>query len=221
MKYYPVNLDVRDKKCLVVGGGEVGAGKAETLSACGADVTVLSPAFSERCRNLTSGNVRLFEKRYAREDIDGVFLVFAATDDTLLNRTIKQHAEEKNILCNIADWPDGSSFILPASVCRGDLLLTVSTAGKSPAVAKRIRRALEEEFGPEYETLLTLMGRIREKLLQRQRDPAVHRQQFNALLDSNLLDLIGKEDKTAIDRILKTILGDGFEFENLMAQEGV
>jgi len=221
MKYYPVNLDVRDKKCLVVGGGEVGARKAETLSACGADVTVLSPVFSERCRRLEPEGVRLSGKRYAREDLDGAFLVFAATDDSGINRAVKQDADEQNILCSIADWPDGSGFTLPAAVTRGDLLLTVSTGGKSPAVAKRIRRALEKEFGPEYETLLTLMGRIREKLLQQKRDPAAHKQQFNALLDSGLLDLIGKEDKTAIDRLLKTILGDGFEFDNLMAREDV
>ena len=221
MKYYPVNLDVRDKKCLVIGGGEVGARKAETLAACGADVTVLSPAFSERCRSLESRRVRLSGKPYAKEDLAGVFLVFAATDDASLNRTIKEHAEERNILCNIADWPDGSGFTLPACVSRGDLLLTVSTAGKSPAVAKRIRRALEEQFGPEYETLLVLMGRIREKLLEKRRDPAAHKQQFNTLLDSGLLGLIGKGDKPAVDHLLKEVLGEGFEFDNLMAQEGV
>ena len=221
MKYYPVNLDVRDKKCLVIGGGGVGARKAETLAACGADVTVLSPAFSERCRSLESRGVRLSGKPYAKEDLAGVFLVFAATDDASLNRTIKEHAEERNILCNIADWPDGSAFTLPACVSRGDLLLTVSTAGKSPAVAKRVRRALEEQFGTEYETLLVLMGRIREKLLGQRRDPAAHKQQFNTLLDSGLLDLIGKGDKPAVDNLLKEVLGEGFEFDNLMAQEGV
>lgn len=221
MKYYPVNLDVRDKKCLIIGGGEVGARKAETLSACGADVTVLSPVFSERSRHLESRGVRLSEKRYSREDLDGAFLVFAATDDPGLNRTIRRDANEQNILCNIADWPEGSSFTLPARVSRGDLVLTVSTAGKSPAVAKRIRRELESNFGPEYETLLVLMGRIREKLLQRDRDPAGHKQQFNALLDEGLLNLIGKGDKTAIDHLLRQVLGDGFQFDNLMGQEGV
>ncbi|MFO7753842.1 MAG: bifunctional precorrin-2 dehydrogenase/sirohydrochlorin ferrochelatase [Desulfobacteraceae bacterium] len=221
MRYYPANLDVKGKSCLVVGGGEVGARKAKTLAACGADVTVLSPEFSERCSRLEAEGVRLLCRKYSKEELDGVFLVFAATDDPCLNRTIKQDADEKTTLCNIADWPEGSGFVLPAVVSRGDLVLTVSTGGRSPALAKKIRQKLETEFGPEYETMLILMGRIRDRLLSRARDPETHKHQFRELIDRGLLTLIIQGNKTEIDNLLKSVLGDGFEYDDLMTEEGV
>ena len=135
MRYYPVHLDIKNQNCLVVGGGGVGTRKVKTLLECGARVTVVSPDPSQQLAKLASeGSITLTQRIYRSADLDGMFLVIGATDDENLNQQISTDAEKSNILCNIADRPEVCNFILPSIVRRGDLVITISTSGKSPAL---------------------------------------------------------------------------------------
>ena len=145
MEYYPVNLDIKKRKCLVVGGGRVGTRKVLTLLDCGARVTVVSPDAKEKLIELAnSGAITLEKRQYRETDLDGIFLVIGTTDDEELNHQISIAAEKHNMLCNIADRPKVCNFILPSIVNRGDLTISISTSGKSPALAKKLRMELEE-----------------------------------------------------------------------------
>jgi precorrin-2 dehydrogenase/sirohydrochlorin ferrochelatase len=151
--------------------------------------------------------------------MEGIFLAFAATDDAALNRRIQKDALACRALCNIADQPDLCDFILPAVVQQGDLALAITTAGQSPALAKRLRRELTDQFGPEYARLTELMGAIRQRLLSEGHDPKGHRKIFNALLDSDLLGMLRADRKDAIDTLLVETLGPGYHLGNLMAAQ--
>ena len=217
MRYYPVSLDIKNRKCLVVGGGGVGTRKVVTLIDCGAKVTVISPVVRGNLLELADSGLIILKKRPYREtDLDGMFLVIGTTDDEELNRQISIDAEKFNMLCNIADRPKVCNFILPSIVNRGDLTISISTSGKSPALAKRLRIELEEQFGNEYAELLLLMGAIREKLLSKKHEPEAHKQLFEKLISRGLLDMIHGNRKDEIDSLLCEVLGEGFRFDELM-----
>jgi len=217
MRYYPVNLDVQNQQCLVVGGGSVGERKVKTLVECGARVTVVTPVATEALQAMASkGEIELQIKAYEPSDLHGKFLVIGATDNEEVNQQVSHDAAEWQLLCNIADRPAVCNFVLPAIVRQGDLLLAISTSNKSPAVARRLRQSLEKDFGPEYATLLKLMGAIRGQRLAQDKSPEAHRRVFVHLLDRGLLDMIRESQTGDIDGLLEEILGEGFIWEELM-----
>jgi precorrin-2 dehydrogenase / sirohydrochlorin ferrochelatase len=217
MRYYPVNLDIRGRRCLVVGGGRVGARKVKTLVDCGAVVTVVSPAIVPAIAKLADSQIIDLKKRpYQTNDLEGMFLVIGATDDEALNRHIHADAEQRNLLCNIADRPEICNFTLPAIVRRGDFMMAISTAGKSPAFAKHMRKQLETQFGPEYGKLLDLMGAIRRRLLAEAHEPEAHKPLFESLIAGDLLALIKAGDIARIDALLDQVLGPGYGYRQLM-----
>ncbi len=216
MKYYPVNIDIRNKKCLVVGGGSVGARKALTLLKAGAATTIVSMEFSTEFKDIKAMGAILVEKEYEKDDLENIFLVIGATDNARLNRKISCHAEKKGILCNIADLPGKSDFILPSIIDRGDLMITISTSGKSPALAKKIRQDLDGQFGREYGQFLVLMGAIRKRLLLQNHAPDEHRIIFKQLIQSDLLQAIRNKDQIKADLILEKLLGKNYTYENLV-----
>jgi precorrin-2 dehydrogenase/sirohydrochlorin ferrochelatase len=217
MKYYPVCLDIKNRPCLVVGGGQVGTRKVKTLLDCGATVTVVSPEVTEELAALSrQGRIQLHQREYCSADLACVFLVIGATDDEQLNRTIHKDAEQAQRLCNIADQPHLCNFILPSIISQGDLTITISTSGKSPAFAKHLRRQLQDRFGPEYDLFLQLMGAIRKKLLAAEHAPEVHKPIFEKLIQSDLLDKIKKKDIQAVDKLLAELLDETFHYHDLM-----
>jgi len=217
LKYFPVFLDINARNCLVIGGGSVGTRKALALVESGANVTVISPAVTDTLKSLARrGTINLKTRTYCSADMEGMFLVFGATNQETLNRQIYQDAERLNMLCNIADRPAVCNFILPATVKRGDLVIAISTSGKSPAFAKELRKHLETQFGDEYATLLTLMGGIRSLLLKEKHAPEEHKPIFNRIIQSGIIDLIKADKKEEIDTLLRIILGDGYKFDDLM-----
>jgi len=216
MKYYPVFLDIKDKDCLVIGGGAVGVRKALTLEKCGARVKVVSDRFSAPLEGLRKSSVCLEEKKYDKEDLKGMFLVFAATNNADLNQEIKKEASRLHIVCNVADDPDSSDFILPSTVERGDLIVAVSTSGSSPAMAKKIRQELEIYFGPEYEEFLLLMGNIRKQLLLSGHAPDEHKKIFHALIERGGLKLIREKNEIKINKVLSDILGGNYSYQDLV-----
>ncbi len=219
MKYYPVNLDIRNRKCLVVGGGAVGTRKVMTLLDCGAKVTVVSTDVAEKLQELSDNDIIKLKKRpFQISDLDEMFLVMGATDNQEINREIHSEAERLGVLCNIADRPEDCNFILPAIVNRGDLIIAISTSGKSPAFAKKIRKDLERVFGTEYAEFLKLMGEIRNKLLSEDHEPEAHKHLFEKLIQRNLVKMIKDRDIAAVNSLLFEILGEGYIFDELMAK---
>ncbi|UCD80188.1 MAG: bifunctional precorrin-2 dehydrogenase/sirohydrochlorin ferrochelatase [Desulfobacterales bacterium] len=217
MRYYPIHLDIQDRNCLVVGGGGVGTRKVMALLNCGANVTVVSPNISEKLRDLAgSPSLKLKQRPYQSSDLDGMFLVIGATDDETLNRRISSDAERRSTLCNIADRPEVCNFILPSIVQRDDLVITISTSGRSPALAKKLRQSLETQFGEEYGVFLRLMGGIRKKLLSQSHEPEAHKPIFEQLINSDLTLLIKQGKTVEIDALLFNILGEGYKFDELI-----
>ena len=217
MKYYPINLNVNNKNCLVVGGGSVGARKVLTLLKCKAITTVVSPKFSDAFDDLEKQGVILKKREYTENDLINVFLVIGATDNSELNLKISREAKQKGILCNIADNPKNSDFILPSMVEREDLLITISTAGKSPALTKTIRKVLEKEFGDEYGDFLIIMGRIREILIFENHAPDEHKIIFRELIQGELLNMIKEKDYEKADILLRGLLKKDINCQNLLS----
>lgn len=217
MRYYPINLDVQDRECLVVGGGGVGERKVKTLLECGALVTVVTTDATESLQALASeGRIDLKTRAYEPSDMEGKFLVIGATNSEEVNEKISKDAQERGLLCNIADRPAACTFVLPAIVRQGELLIAISTSNKSPAVARRIRQTLEQEFGPEYSVLLNLMGAIRQKLLSESKSPEAHKRIFEQLLDEGLLEMIRENRTQDVDGLLQDVLGKGYAWKELM-----
>lgn len=218
MKYYPINLDIRNRNCLVVGAGQVGTRKVKGLIDCGAVVTVVSLQATQTVLRLAQDRqISLYQREYQSTDMQDRFLVIGATDDEALNRQIHADAQQQKVLCNIADRPAICNFILPAVVQRGDLIITASTSGQSPAFAKRLRKELQQSYGDEYARFLALMGAIREKLLQEAHEPEAHKPLFEALIDGGLIAAVKREDVDAIDKLLHTILGSDYSYMALMS----
>jgi len=221
MKYYPVNLDIKKRKCLIIGGGSVGTRKVIRLVECGAHVTVVSPEVTGKLTSFADeGRIVLKKRSYQSSDLEGMFLVIGASDNKELNRQISEDARRCNIMCNIVDLPEACDFILPSLVSRGDLLIAISTSGKSPAFAKKLRRNLETEYGEEYAGFLKLMGAIRKKLLSKKHAPEVHRDLFERLIDKGVLEMIKKLEVDNINAVLFEAFGEGYEFIELMQSDG-
>ena len=220
MRYYPVNLDVQNRECLVVGGGSVGERKIKTLLECGARVTVITTRANERIQVLSSeGHIDLKTRGYESSDLEGKFLVVGATDTEEVNEKISKDAASRGLLCNIADRPAACNFVLPAVLQQGNLVIAVSTSNKSPAVARWVRRTLEKEFGPEYATLLNLMGAIRQSFLSTGKSPEAHKRTFERLLDKGLLDMIRDNRIKDVDSLLNHVLGKGYRWDDLIKTE--
>ena len=201
----------------MVGGGSVGTRKVGSLLACGAAVTVVGLEISEKLSVLAGKNNLIIESRsYRPSDLDGMFLVIGATDNRDLNRRIGRDAGRRGMLCNIVDQPESCSFILPAVVRRGDLTISISTSGRSPALSKKLRKALEKQFGEEYADFLHLMGAIRHQLLSRSLAPESHKAIFEELIHSGLFDLVRDRRTGEIDRLLQRVLGSTYRYADLM-----
>ena len=216
MHYYPIFLKVENRPCLVVGGGEVGARKVKTLLNCGASVALVSPEVVDWLKKkIRDGVVDLVGNHYEENQLEGCFLVIAATDDLELNSQIAKDAERRGLLCNVVDYPQEGNFILPALIQRGALTLAISTSGKSPALARQIRQDLEQRFGVEYADFLAIMGAVRSRLLRESQDSRSNKEKFDGLVKSELLELVRRRDFRAVDSILQKVLGSDYSLKEL------
>ncbi|MFC1823898.1 bifunctional precorrin-2 dehydrogenase/sirohydrochlorin ferrochelatase [Thermodesulfobacteriota bacterium] len=217
MPYYPVFLDLRGRKVLVVGGGEVAQRKVDTLLQFGAEVYIVSRELSSRLSDYEkTDRVKVLGPEFHEDHLEGSFLVIAATDDPDLNHLIGEKAKEQGLLINAVDQPVDCNFIVPSILSRGDLLIAVSTSGKSPALAKKIRKKLEKDFGSEYGLFLILMGHLREEILSRGLPLDENRRIFHELVDSNILDSIGNKDWEEVSSIIDSILDMEISREDVM-----
>jgi siroheme synthase-like protein len=166
--YYPVSLDIKGKRCIVVGGGEVARRKVEVLVNHGAQVLVISPVVCPELVELgKQKGVPVLEREYKAGDLKGAFIAIAATDDNETNKKVVSEARDGCILVNVVDDAQQSDFIVPSYLQRGDITIAVSTGGKSPALARKLRLRLESEFGDEYGLLAGVISDVRNELKRR------------------------------------------------------
>ena len=171
--YFAAFLDLRGRRCLVVGGGEIGERKARALLQCGAQVTVVSPAVTRGLAALAAvGRILGRRRPFRRSDLRGCALVVAATGDAAVDDAVAAVARRARVLVNVVDRPERCDFILPSVLQRGELQIAVSTGGRSPALAREIRRRLESLFGPEYAELVARTGQARRAARAAARTPA-------------------------------------------------
>jgi siroheme synthase-like protein len=164
-RYYPLCLDVQGRKCAVVGGGNVALRKVSTLLEYGADVTVISPRLCADLRKLADAEkVRVIPRSYESGDLAGAMVAIVATSSRRINAMAAAEAQSMGILVNVVDDPGLSGFIVPSVLRRGSLAISISTGGMSPALARKIRTRLQQEFGPEYSRLLLLVNSVRTEL---------------------------------------------------------
>jgi precorrin-2 dehydrogenase / sirohydrochlorin ferrochelatase len=211
LKYYPVFWDIKDKKCVIVGGGEVAARKAERLLDCGAEVFVISPKLSPELAALKEKNtISHIAAKYKRDLIDGAALIIGATDDEKINAQISLDARSKGIPVNIVDDPKRCDFILPSLMQRGDLAIAIGTGGKSPALARHLREELEAKYGKEYEIFLNILGNLRVKMVKIE---GVGKDWFESMLAAGMLDSIKNKDIKKVKEIVQKITGEEVEIE--------
>ena len=182
-RYYMACLDLEGRRCLVVGGGSVGLEKTKGLLECRATVTLVAPQIE---RELELLPVRWRRKRYQAADLDGNFLVVAATSNRSLNRRIFLDAEERSLLCNVVDTPELCSFILPAVYRRDPIAVAVSTGGASPALAKRLRDELGARVGEEHVALAERLRELRPWVRLHYHSYRERRDFFEALVEESL-----------------------------------
>ena len=160
--FYIACLKLSGRRCVVVGGGDIGLEKVEGLLACDGDVTLVAPDAIEPLQALASERSIKWERRaYEPADLEGTFMVIAATDDSEVNIGVYEDAERRAMLVNVVDVPPLCNFILPAIVRTGPLAIAISTAGASPALAKRIRNEIADEYGEPYARLAIMLNEVR------------------------------------------------------------
>lgn len=194
--YYPLFLDLEGRNVLLAGGGSVSARKAEALLRAGARVTVVAPDFADELARLAP-RLTLVHRRYEPADLDGQFLVFAATNDAAVNARIAEECRARGVLVNVADATELCDFLVPAVIDRGSVQLAVSTGGKSPALARALKRELERAAGPEWAELNDLLGGLRERAIAALPTDADRKRLFDAIVSSDALALLrgGRRDE--------------------------
>jgi precorrin-2 dehydrogenase / sirohydrochlorin ferrochelatase len=171
-KLFPMFLKLSDRPCLVVGAGTVAESKIASLLEAGGRVRVVAPEAAPQVRSWAQSNkVEWHQRPFQSSDLEGMFLVIAATSSTELHEQIFEQATKRGVLCNIVDVPALCDFYYPSVVQRGALQIAISTAGQSPALAQRLRKELEDQFGLEYEEWVAQLGEVRDKLFSAKLDP--------------------------------------------------
>jgi precorrin-2 dehydrogenase/sirohydrochlorin ferrochelatase len=202
-KYYPVNLDITNRRCVIIGGGDVAERKAERLIECGAQVTIVSPLLTPLLEERKKARqIVHVDKDYEEKTLHGAFMVIGATDRNEINAQISQDALSLGILVNIVDDPDKCNFILPSLVQQGDLSIAISTGGKSPALAKKLREDMQQQYGPEYQVLLRIMGSLRKKVLTQSYAPQDNKALFVDLVHSDILQAIRDGNRDLVNKII-------------------
>ncbi|MBT18291.1 MAG: siroheme synthase [Dehalococcoidia bacterium] len=207
-RYYPTYLDIKDRLCVVIGAGSVAEGKIKQLLDSGAKVRIISPESTGHVRNLaSSGKVDLIERDYSHGDLNGAFIAIAATDNNMVNRQIRDEASAEKVLLNVVDVTNLCDFIAPAIIERGPVSVAISTSGKSPALARKLRESFESEICDcmKWADAAHLLEEVRGEVKGPQSPSPELWQQA---LDDNLLELIRSGDlSSAKSKLLASLIG--------------
>ncbi len=205
--FYPIYLNLQNQPCLVVGGGQIAERKVSSLLKCGANVTLISPKITKQIQRwVEQGKITLFKRKYQKGDVNNYFLVIGATNIEKVNRSIAEDSLSRKMLVNIVDDPQKCNFIIPAVVRQGSLSISISTGGKSPLLAQKIRKKLESEFGPEYGDLVDIMGDLRPIIIHEISNINERKKIFSELVESDLLDLLRQGRKDDIKERVSHVL---------------
>jgi precorrin-2 dehydrogenase/sirohydrochlorin ferrochelatase len=209
MKLYPVMLRLDQKRAIVIGGGSVAARKARDLLECGAIVTVISPESHEAMHELLASypdRIEILTRNYTQGDLSGAFIVFSATDDEMTNSEVSREAQEKNIIVNTVDDPRNCTFIVPSWFDRNGVIIAVSTSGKSPAYAARLRRDIEGMIPDSIKDTLDALEKTRNLL---KNDP-----EFNILSPHERGHILKRivADDALLKNLVKCYASDSLKF---------
>jgi siroheme synthase-like protein len=206
--FYPVFLDLRGRCCVVIGGSEMAAAKARELCAAGARVLAVAARPGTALEDMArAGELRLRRRPYRDGDLAGAFLAIAAGDDPAEREAVWREASRRGLPLNSVDDPPRCSFIAGSVVRRGALTVAISTSGRAPALAVRLRQWLERHLGAEHSRFLELAGAVRQALAQREPDAARRRERWYALVDSDALELLRRGDEVTARRRFAELLG--------------
>jgi precorrin-2 dehydrogenase / sirohydrochlorin ferrochelatase len=218
---YPLCLNISGRLCVVVGGGGVAERKVHGILAATGCVRVVSPTVTSGLASLAARQaIEWRRKTYSASDLDGAFLVFAATNSIDVQQVICRDARSSRLLINVADSPELCDFQVPATLRRGDLTLSVATNGRSPAVAALVRRRLEREFGEEYGLLTSLAALLRQQILVEEGESAKTKILFQKILHDDIVDWLRERRWEKIQQHLESVLGRpvGHELEALIKE---
>jgi precorrin-2 dehydrogenase/sirohydrochlorin ferrochelatase len=216
VQYHPVHLDLRGRPCVVVGGGEAALRKVESLLEAGARVTVVSPSLVPPLAALAETHEVVHHARaYRPGDLAGAALAYAAVDDPALQTTLAADAAAAGVFLNVVDVPRLCTFIAPAVVRRGPVLVAISTGGTSPALARRLREEIEGHVGAEYGLAATILAKVRPLVRAAQPDAASRSRTYAGLVDGPLLAALRARDAESVDAILRAAVGEGTSLASL------
>ena len=205
--FYPIHLNLKDKRVVVIGGGPVAERKVESLLGTGASIQVISPTVTDRLESLAQSNqIRLERRVYEPGDCKGATLVFSATDDSLASDAVFEEATEVRALVNTADQPALCDFIMPAVVRRGDIAIAISTGGTSPGLAAQLRQKIGQIIGPEYAEFARLLARVRPEIRRRLPDVEERKALQYRILNSDIMDRLRQNDREGAERRLWEII---------------
>jgi siroheme synthase-like protein len=205
--FYPIYLNLKGKRVIVIGGGEVAERKVESLLGTEAAVLVISPEATERLDLLArEKHITLLRRAYQPGDCAGATLVLSATSDPELSRAVFEEASAGGVLVNTADQPALCDFIMPAVVRRGDIAIAISTGGASPGLAARIRLKISQVIGPEYALLATLLSEARPEIRRRIPTEEARKALHYKILDSDIMNRLKLNDTAGARRLLREMM---------------
>jgi len=205
--FYPVYLNLKNRRVVVIGGGAVAERKVETLIGSGATIVLISPEVTSHLDSLARSNhIQLHRRAYASGDCAGATLVFSASDDAKVSASVFQEATNAGALVNTADQPALCDFIMPAVVRRGDVAIAISTGGTSPGLAAQLRRKIGRIIGPEYAKLTQLLSEARPEIRRRVPDADQRKALHYRILNSDIMDRLKRNDSAGAERRLKEII---------------
>ncbi|MBA3006730.1 MAG: bifunctional precorrin-2 dehydrogenase/sirohydrochlorin ferrochelatase [Proteobacteria bacterium] len=207
MAFYPINLNVSGQLCVIIGGGAVATRKITSLLVCDAKVRVISPELSSGIKQFVDQNkLEWFPRAYMPGDLQGATLAFALTDHPEVQLQIATEAKERGIPINVGDNPEACTFQTAATIRQGDLLISVSTGGGSPALAAAIRKELESQYGPEYGDLVKLLSMIRQLTVGQSSSQEKQKLLLARIFKTNILALLRKKEWQLLHEKLVEIL---------------
>ena len=205
MRYYPVFLDIAGKPVVVIGGGNIAHVKVVGLLKAGAEVTVVSPELNAEMAALSAqGRFRHFQRDYEPGDLEGYTLAFVATDDRSVNSTVADEGKARKVWVNAVDDPPYCDFIMPGIAQKGDLIIAISTSGRSPAMARKMREEIEKFLTDDWAAMLELAAEVRAEL--REQGKLIDADIWNRALDADLKKLLAEgKQAEAKERLLRSL----------------